>query len=85
MTLLLPYRFPRVKQIRHDKIWSDCMTSIDLAALTAPNQGKLTKRFLDTDESAQTQCKVIYSPATLKLNRTIEGSRFLLPFLSPLS
>ena len=26
-----------------------------------------------------------YSPATLKLNRTIEGSRFLLPFLSPLS
>ena len=57
--VLLPYRFPRVKQIRHDKIWSDCMTSTDLAALTAPNQGKLTKRFLDTDESAEPQCKVI--------------------------
>jgi len=48
-------RFPRVKTIRHDKIWSDCMTSTDLAALTAPNKGKLTKRFLDTDESPQ--CK----------------------------
>ena len=35
------------------------MTSIDLAALTAPNQGKLTKRFLDTDESAEPHCKVI--------------------------
>ena len=35
------------------------MTSTDLAALTAPNQGKLTKRFLDTDESAEPHCKVI--------------------------
>ena len=31
------------------------------------------------------QYVTMYSPATLKLNRTIEDSRFLLPFLSPLS
>ena len=44
------------------------MTSIDLAALTAPNQGKLTKRFLDTDESAEPHCKVIWRTFRYDLN-----------------
>ena len=35
-----------MKTIRHDKIWSDCMTSTDLAALTAPNKGHLRKKGL---------------------------------------
>ena len=57
MSHFLFSRFPRIKTIRHDKGWSDCMTSSNLALLTAPNQGKLAKRRLDVDESLETETK----------------------------
>lgn len=64
-------RFPRVEQIRTDKSLDDCMTTKDLETIRREAQGKLSRRYVESEASSDEPSKKRRRQTNVKVSQTM--------------